>query len=181
MSAATSLLTSPWKTFEWCVTTCLRSQGWTFHLNRLHLLQLTTCIWSNSPCQKNRTFCTTWMPTDQNQQERQLRYHRDVTFERYKREIPLTARPVHFGEHLLIVMFLQNVLKPASTLLNNSFGIDTSAYPAFYDNMPKGVKSVDRQTWISLCRNVEGFYIHPVGFEMLINHQSLNFFGVGCD
>lgn len=102
-------------------------------------------------------------------------YHRDVTFERYKREIPLTARSVHFGEHLLIVMFLQNVLKPVSTLLNNSFGIDASAYPAFYDNMPNGVKSRDRQTWISLCRNVEGFYIHPVGFEMLINHQSLNF------
>lgn len=87
-------------------------------------------------------------------------YHRDVTFERYKREIPLTARPVHFGEHVLIVMFLQNVLKPVSMLLNNSFGIDVSAYPAFYDNMPKGFKSGDRQTWISLCRNVEGVYSH---------------------
>uniref|UniRef100_A0A8C4DNN8 Amine oxidase n=1 Tax=Dicentrarchus labrax TaxID=13489 RepID=A0A8C4DNN8_DICLA len=102
-------------------------------------------------------------------------YHRDVTTERYKRELPLTARPVYFGEHILIAKLLQDVLKPLSTLLNDSFGIDASGYPPFYDSMPRGVKSGDRQTWFSLCRNEEGFYIHPVGFEILIDHHSTNF------
>lgn len=102
-------------------------------------------------------------------------YHRDVTFERYKREIPLTARPMHFGEQIYIKMFLQDVLKPVSILLNESFGIDASAYPTYYDTMPRGLKSGDRQTWISIFRNEEGYYIHPVGFEIFFNHQSTNY------
>ncbi|KAM6967308.1 primary amine oxidase, liver isozyme-like [Tautogolabrus adspersus] len=102
-------------------------------------------------------------------------YHRDVTVERYKREIPLTARPPYLGEQLLLGTFLQNVLKPVSTLLKESFGLTPSSYDVYYDNMPRGVKSGDRQTWVSLCRNEEGFFIHPVGFEVMINHQSTNF------
>ncbi|XP_070704070.1 amine oxidase [copper-containing] 3-like [Pempheris klunzingeri] len=102
-------------------------------------------------------------------------YHRDVTFERYKREFPLTARPFIAGEYIGMTLFLHYVLKPVRTLLKDSFGIDESVHPAYYDNMPRGVKSGDRQTWISLCRNVEGFYIHQVGFEILINHQSTIF------
>ncbi|KAM6967311.1 amine oxidase [copper-containing] 3-like [Tautogolabrus adspersus] len=103
-------------------------------------------------------------------------YHRDVTVERYKREIPLTARPVTSGEYLLMDMeFLIDVLRPVSMLLKESFGLTPSSYDAYYDGMPRGVKSGDRQTWVSLCRDEEGFYIHPVGFEILINHQSTNF------
>lgn len=102
-------------------------------------------------------------------------YHRDVTIERYKREIPLTARPMHSSEYIFIGEFIKKALNPVSELLNDSFGIDASVYNAYYQNMPKGVKSGDRQTWFSLCRNVEGFYIHPVGFEILINHQSTKY------
>ncbi|XP_068587637.1 primary amine oxidase, liver isozyme-like [Cebidichthys violaceus] len=101
-------------------------------------------------------------------------YIRDVTIERYKREIPLTARPVHSGEAVLIEMFLKDVLKPVNTLLKDSFGLEASDYTAYYDGMPRGVKSGDRETWISLYQNEEGYYIHPVGFEMLFNHQSTN-------
>ncbi|XP_068434403.1 primary amine oxidase, liver isozyme-like [Clinocottus analis] len=101
-------------------------------------------------------------------------YHRDVTSERYKKEIPLTARPVHFGEQVLVQKFLQDVLKPVSTLLKDSFGFEPFDYIAYYDSMPRGVKSGDRETWISVCRNEEGIYIHPVGFEMLFNHKSTN-------
>uniref|UniRef100_A0A672YNT5 Amine oxidase n=1 Tax=Sphaeramia orbicularis TaxID=375764 RepID=A0A672YNT5_9TELE len=102
-------------------------------------------------------------------------YHRDVTFERYKMEIPLTARPPHYGEHVLRAIFIQHALKPISALLNESFGIDAAADPVFHDASPRGVKSGDRQTWLSFCRNVEGFFIHPVGFEILLNHKSTNF------
>lgn len=99
-------------------------------------------------------------------------YHRDVTFERYRTEIPFTARPIHAGEHWFMELFLKRVLKPVSELLEESFGIKNSEYFAYYDSMPKGVKTGDRQSWISVCRNMEGFYIHPVGFELLINHQN---------
>ncbi|CAK6983573.1 membrane primary amine oxidase-like [Scomber scombrus] len=101
-------------------------------------------------------------------------YHRDVTFERYKMDIPLTARPIYTGEYLLIEKFLHDVLKPVSTLLKDSFGIHFSTEQVYYDTMPKGVKSGDRQSWFAFCRNEEGFYIHPVGFEILFDHQSTN-------
>ncbi|XP_042360253.1 membrane primary amine oxidase-like [Plectropomus leopardus] len=102
-------------------------------------------------------------------------YHRDVTLERYKREIPLTARPIHFGEHIGREIFLKGVLKPISMLLSESFGIDAASSPAFYESMPRGVKSGDRQTWLVLCRKVEGFFIHPVAFEIFFDHRSTNF------
>ncbi|XP_062295425.1 membrane primary amine oxidase-like [Scomber scombrus] len=101
-------------------------------------------------------------------------YHRDVTFERYKMDIPLTARPIYTGEYLLIEKFLHDVLKPVSTLLKDSFGIHFSTEQVYYDTMPKGVKSGERQSWFAFCRNEEGFYIHPVGFEILFDHQSTN-------
>lgn len=42
------------------------------------------------------------------------------------------------------------VLEPVSALVKESFGIDSSAYIAYYDSMLKGVKSGDRQSWISI-------------------------------
>ncbi|KAK5855645.1 hypothetical protein PBY51_007303 [Eleginops maclovinus] len=62
-----------------------------------------------------------------------------------------------------------------STLLLDSFGIDLSANYAYYENMPSGVKSGERQTWFALCRNEEGFCINPVGLEILCNHQSTDY------
>ncbi|KAM3863779.1 amine oxidase [copper-containing] 3-like [Diretmus argenteus] len=101
-------------------------------------------------------------------------YHRDVTFERYKMEIPLAARPKQVAEFLFTTAFLQNELKPLNQLLKESFGHDVASFQSFYEGMPRGVKSGDRQSWMSLCRNVEGFFIHPVGLEVLIDHQNTN-------
>lgn len=98
-------------------------------------------------------------------------YWRDVTIERYKREIPLTASPIRSGEVGRLVLFLQYVLKPIRVMMMESFGVDVLEYPAFIMSMPSGVKSGDRETWLGLCRHLEGFYLHPVGFEILINHQ----------
>lgn len=68
--------------------------------------------------------------------------------------------------------FKKTALKPVSKLLEESFGIKFSEYFAYYDSMPKGVKTGDRQSWISVCRNMEGFYIHPVGFELLTKQKN---------
>ncbi|XP_041673476.1 primary amine oxidase, liver isozyme-like [Cheilinus undulatus] len=102
--------------------------------------------------------------------------HRDVTIERYKREIPLTARPINTAERIYLQVFLKIVLDKVSALMNESFGLTPSSHLASYESMPKGVKSGDRQTWFSLCRNEEGFYLHHVGFEILVNHQSTDSF-----
>lgn len=101
-------------------------------------------------------------------------YHRDVTLERYKREIPLTSRPVNTGEYFRIQTFLKNALGQVDALMKESFGLTGSSYQAYYDSMPRGVQSGDRQTWISICRKAEGYFIHPVGFEILIDHKSTN-------
>lgn len=101
-----------------------------------------------------------------------LTYHRDVTLERYQMEIPFTARPISAGERWFMDLFLRRELKPYRKLLQESFGIEFSEYFAYYDSMPKGVATGDRQSWISICRNTEGFYIHPVGFELLIDHKN---------
>ncbi|KAM9843150.1 primary amine oxidase, liver isozyme-like [Aulostomus maculatus] len=102
-------------------------------------------------------------------------YHRDVTFERYKMEIQYAARPISIGESFLMSEFLRHVMEPISTLLKESFGISASMHPVFYRSQPSGLKSGDRQTWLTICRKEEGYYIHPVGFEIYINHQSTNF------
>ncbi|XP_074552683.1 amine oxidase [copper-containing] 3-like [Halichoeres trimaculatus] len=102
-------------------------------------------------------------------------YYRDVTVERYKKEIPLTARPVHYGEFIRLQAFIKKGLEPVRTLMKESFGLTPSSSQVYYDSMPRGLKSGDRQTWIALCRHEEGFFIHPVGFEILIDHQSTNF------
>ncbi|CAJ1075339.1 Hypothetical predicted protein [Xyrichtys novacula] len=101
-------------------------------------------------------------------------YHRDVTVERYKREIPLSARPGFFWERVFLTVLMETELTKVSTLMNESFGLTPSSYSIYYENMPRGVKSGDRQSWFSLCRKVEGFFIHPVGFEVFIDHASKN-------
>lgn len=57
-------------------------------------------------------------------------------------------------------------------LLHETFGIEASTYPAYYDSIPRGVMSGDRQTWIALSTNEEGFFIHlvsanPLSWQMI--------------
>ncbi|XP_041647372.1 membrane primary amine oxidase-like isoform X2 [Cheilinus undulatus] len=101
-------------------------------------------------------------------------YHRDVTVERYEQEIPLTARPFTEKEEELMESFLKKKLEPLTSLLYESFGLNPSQDNVYYDSEPRGIDSGDRQTWFTLCRNVEGFYIHPTSFEILVDHKSTN-------
>ncbi|KAM9308021.1 diamine oxidase [copper-containing]-like [Gastrophryne carolinensis] len=39
---------------------------------------------------------------------------------------------------------------------------------------PSGLKPGERRSWIMFARKVESFYLHPIGFEILLNHHSLN-------
>ncbi|KAJ7421105.1 hypothetical protein WISP_44862 [Willisornis vidua] len=39
---------------------------------------------------------------------------------------------------------------------------------------PRGFQSGDRITWFVLFQNVSGFFVHPVGLEVLVDHSSLD-------
>nr|XP_020479158.1 primary amine oxidase, liver isozyme-like isoform X3 [Monopterus albus] len=101
--------------------------------------------------------------------------HRDVTMERYKMDLPITARTVTVGEYILLYEFFETeIFSKLRTLLKESFGVGKDKKLDAFEQMPRGVRSGDRKTWVSFFREMSGMYIHPVGLEVLINHESLN-------
>lgn len=103
------------------------------------------------------------------------RYHRDVTKERYNMDLPLNARPVTIGEYALLFQFFENeVFSKLQKLMRESFDVSEANKLNAFEQMPRGVRSGDRKTWVSFFRDVAGMYIHPVGFEVLLNHESPN-------
>lgn len=102
-------------------------------------------------------------------------YHRDVTKERYNMDIPINARPVTIGEYALLFQFLDaECFSKLKKLMKESFDVDDMKHLNPFEQMPRGIRSGDRSTWISLMRDMKGMYIHPVGLEVLVNHQSVN-------
>ncbi|XP_077475182.1 primary amine oxidase, liver isozyme-like isoform X3 [Stigmatopora argus] len=100
-------------------------------------------------------------------------YHKDITLKKYKVELPLHARTVTMGEHDLLFKFMwQEVFSKMPKLMNESFGATQLLLP--FEQMPRGVQSGERKTWVSFFRDLSSLYIHPVGFEVLINHMSVN-------
>ncbi|KAM9393287.1 primary amine oxidase, liver isozyme-like [Pholidichthys leucotaenia] len=100
---------------------------------------------------------------------------KDVTKERYQREIPITARTVTIGEYALLFKFFETeVFSKLEKVMRESFGVDPNRKLNPFEGMPRGVQSGDRKTWVGFYRDVEGMYLHPVGFELLVNHESLN-------
>ncbi|XP_059204152.1 retina-specific copper amine oxidase [Centropristis striata] len=100
--------------------------------------------------------------------------YRDVTKERYNTELPITARAVTIGEYHLLFEFLGKVYAKLDKLLKESFHADAANGLNAFEQMPRGVRSGDRKTWISMFRDMSGMYIHPVGFEVMVNHESVN-------
>lgn len=100
--------------------------------------------------------------------------HKDVTKERYNVELPITARTVTIGEYALVFQFLEGVFNKLEKLMKESFDVDKDKSLNAFEQMPRGVRSGDRKTWISFFRDVSGLYIQPVGFEVLLNHESVN-------
>ncbi|CDQ84803.1 primary amine oxidase, liver isozyme [Oncorhynchus mykiss] len=102
-------------------------------------------------------------------------YHRDVTVKRYKEELPINARTVTIGEYALIFKFInEEVFTKLGKIVKESFDVSKEKTLNGFEGMPRGVKSGERQTWISFFRDFSGMYIHPVGLEVLINHESTN-------
>ncbi|XP_061837673.2 retina-specific copper amine oxidase [Nerophis lumbriciformis] len=98
-------------------------------------------------------------------------YHTDVTKKKYKRELPINARTVTVGEYDLLSKFFEQQFSKMEQLVKESFGAKKLN---LFEQMPRGLRSGDRKTWVSFFRNMSGMYIHPVGLEMLVNHESVD-------
>ncbi|XP_067836595.1 amiloride-sensitive amine oxidase [copper-containing] [Heptranchias perlo] len=94
------------------------------------------------------------------------------------RPIKFASRPMTIMEYVFIHEKLAEVTQVATELLKESSGFwyhnCTNRCLTFADIAPRGQKSGDRRSWFILQRSVEGYFLHPIGFEILLNHKPLD-------
>ncbi|KAH0626994.1 hypothetical protein JD844_002342 [Phrynosoma platyrhinos] len=100
-------------------------------------------------------------------------YHRDVTMQKYGQVLFYHKRPVIGNEYEQIHDVVLEKFLEAPTFLKQVFGHNGSNFGGL-TSAPRGFQSGDRVTWIALFQNVKGYFLHPVGMEVLLNHSSLN-------
>lgn len=104
--------------------------------------------------------------------------HEVKTFKGNK-PILFESRPITKSEYYHLESLLEQVATKAYKLLFEttggfSYSNCTEHCFTFSDIAPRGLGPGERRTWIMLQKDVEGFFIQPVGFEVLINHRDLN-------
>lgn len=100
-----------------------------------------------------------------------------------KDTIPYSSRPIDLIEYkYLFDGILKTITEQMYPLLMESFG---RCYHnctkgvnciEIFDIAPRGTKSGERKSWFWMFASVDGFYIHPLGAELLINHVSTDIF-----
>ena len=97
----------------------------------------------------------------------------------YRRSyIPYESRPIDDIDYKFIFPFIEKVTEELYPLLMESYGLcyhnctEGVNCMVFFDVAPRGMKSGDRKSWTWGFPDIEGFYIHPLGLEFLINHKS---------
>ncbi|KAJ1136039.1 hypothetical protein NDU88_002465 [Pleurodeles waltl] len=104
-------------------------------------------------------------------------YHRDVTLEKYKDGLPYHSRPVTAKEYSLTYTSIGQKLDDAAPLFfKEILGVIDDKDLAGLPTAPRGFESGDRSTWFALFQNTpgSGYFIHPLGLEVLVSHKSLN-------
>ncbi|NP_001087039.1 amine oxidase, copper containing 2 [Xenopus laevis] len=106
-------------------------------------------------------------------------YCNDITLKKYNRPIAYYRRPVTSNEYVQVGKFVTNKEFPkAMNFLKEVLGYDGSDgdYFGILTSAPRGLKSGDRSTWFGIFYNTQGsgFYIHPTGLELLVNHKQLD-------
>uniref|UniRef100_A0ABM5GR81 Amine oxidase n=1 Tax=Pogona vitticeps TaxID=103695 RepID=A0ABM5GR81_9SAUR len=101
-------------------------------------------------------------------------YHRDVTVEKYGRQVPYYCRPPLIAEYKQMEVFLHSAVFPkAPSFMQEVLGYDGTNVAAMTTS-PRGLKSGDRATWLVLFQNVTGYFLHPIGLEVLLDHSNLD-------
>lgn len=95
------------------------------------------------------------------------------------RPIRFESRPISSVEYDHIKDILGKIANKAHKLLFEttggfSFNNCSNRCLTFSDIAPRGLGPGERRSWIMLQKFVEGYFIHPIGFEVLINHQDLD-------
>lgn len=105
-------------------------------------------------------------------------YLRDVTVERHGGPLPYHRRPVLFREYLDIdyMIFNRELPRAAGLLHHCCFYRRQGGNLVTMTTAPRGLQSGDRATWFGLYYNISGagFYLHPVGLELLVDHKALD-------
>ncbi|NXT52652.1 AOC1 oxidase, partial [Pluvianellus socialis] len=91
------------------------------------------------------------------------------------RAVPFTARPMTQLEYELLHRTLAAATEPLYRLLRDATGFwfhnCSRRCLTFSDIAPRGVAPGERRSWLVLQRFVEGFFLHPVGLEVLVDHR----------
>ncbi|XP_008564205.1 PREDICTED: amiloride-sensitive amine oxidase [copper-containing] isoform X1 [Galeopterus variegatus] len=86
------------------------------------------------------------------------------------------SRPISEAEYTLLYDTLKEATKPL-----HQFFLDTTGFSfqdcqdrclTFSDVAPRGLASGQRRSWFILQRYVEGYFLHPTGLELLVDHAS---------
>lgn len=104
------------------------------------------------------------------------RLFKDPSFRRHP--IPYTSRPIDDIDYKFIFPMIEKLTEELYPLLMESYGLcyhnctEGLNCMVFFDVSPRGFKSGERKSWTWGFPEIDGFYIHPLGFEFLIDHTS---------
>ncbi|NWI36726.1 AOC1 oxidase, partial [Picathartes gymnocephalus] len=91
------------------------------------------------------------------------------------RAVPFSARPMTRLEYELLHEALVAALAPLEPLLREATGFGfqncSERCLTFSDIAPRGLGPGERRTWLVIQRFVEGFFLHPAGLEVLLDHR----------
>ncbi|CAG2190435.1 ABP1 [Mytilus edulis] len=106
-------------------------------------------------------------------------YHIKVTNPSYtESNIPYNFKPVDDVEYKFLYRILRETSEVLYPLLYESYGLSYHNCTKnvdciiFHDISPRGIREGERQSWFGAYRDVEGFYLHPLGLEMQLDHSS---------
>lgn len=104
--------------------------------------------------------------------------HQPLTYKK-GRAINFESRPITSLEYGFLLQFLERAtVKAHRMFLETTGGFSltncTDRCLTFSDIAPRGLGPGERRSWIMLQKDVEGYFLHPTGFEILINHQDLD-------
>ncbi|NXY26997.1 AOC1 oxidase, partial [Atrichornis clamosus] len=91
------------------------------------------------------------------------------------RAVPFWARPMTRLEYELLHEALVAAVAPLEPLLREATGFGfqncSERCLTFSDIAPRGLGPGERRTWLVIQRFVEGYFLHPAGLEVLLDHR----------
>uniref|UniRef100_A0A8C5K7I1 Amine oxidase n=2 Tax=Jaculus jaculus TaxID=51337 RepID=A0A8C5K7I1_JACJA len=86
------------------------------------------------------------------------------------------SRPISTTEYALLYHALQEAIKPLHQFFEDTTGFSLKTCNGqcltFTDVAPRGLESGQRRSWFIMQRYVEGYFLHPTGLEILLDHRS---------